>query len=40
MLSDLCAILIQVNPAGTSSYGGHAQASGYTLMPYSREIKG
>lgn len=40
MLSDLCVVLIQVNPAGTSTYGGRAQPSSYILMPYSGQIKG
>lgn len=40
MMSDVCAVLIQVNPAGTSTYGGRAQPSSHILMPYSGQIKG
>lgn len=40
MLSVVCAVLIQVNPAGTSTYGRLAQPSRHSIIPYGRQIKG
>lgn len=40
MLSVARSLLIQVNPAGTSTYGRRARPSSYTIIPYSRQIKG
>ena len=40
MLAVVRALLIQVNPAGTSTYGRRAQLSGYAIIPYSLQIKG
>lgn len=40
MLSSVRALLIQVNPAGTSTYGRRAQPSSNSIIPYGRQIKG
>lgn len=40
MLSCVRAVLIQVNPAGTYTYGRRAQPSSHSVIPYGWQIKG